>query len=84
MSKNLGSLKAPDGSTPDWIELHNTSGKAISLKGYMLSDNPRKPDKYVFEAGVIEPGGYLLLYATGKEAVSAGDDLPAVQAEQCR
>ena len=60
MSKNSGSLTAPDGSTPDWIELYNASGKAINLKGYMLSDNPRKPDKYVFEAGTIDAGGYLL------------------------
>ena len=73
MSNNVGSLKAPDGSTPDWIELYNAGGKTISLKGYMLSDNARKPDKYVFEAGTMQAGSYLLLYATGKEAVSAGN-----------
>ena len=73
MSNNRGSLRAADGSTPDWIELYNAGSKAISLKGYMLSDNPRKPDKYVFEVGTIEAGAYLLLYAAGKEAVSAGN-----------
>lgn len=72
MSKNLGSLRAPDGSTPDWIELHNPSGRTIGLEGYMLSEDPRQPDKYVFAGGLIEPGGYLLLYATGKKAGSAG------------
>jgi hypothetical protein len=72
MSKNTGSLHAPDGSTPDWIELYNSSNKTISLTGYMLSDNPRKPDKYVFEAGSLGAGDYLIVYATGKETVSAG------------
>jgi hypothetical protein len=72
MSKNSGSLTAPDGTTPDWVELYNAGPKAVSLKGYMLSDNARKPDKYVFEAGIIESGAYLLLYASGKEATSGG------------
>ena len=28
---------------PDWIELHNTSASAVSLKGFYLSDNLGDP-----------------------------------------
>ncbi len=31
MSNNVGSLTLPDDTTPDWIELYNTSDKAVSL-----------------------------------------------------
>jgi hypothetical protein len=36
------------GRYPDWIELYNNSDQAIALAGMMLSDDPAKPDKYVF------------------------------------
>ena len=49
----------------DWMELHNSTGSAVSLGGYGLSNNPKNPAKWVFPDISIEPGEYLLLYATG-------------------
>lgn len=49
----------------DWVELHNSTGSAVSLAGYGLSNNPKNPAKWVFPDISIEPGEYLLLYATG-------------------
>lgn len=49
----------------DWVELHNSTGSAVSLGGYGLSNNPKNPAKWVFPDISIEPGEYLLLYATG-------------------
>lgn len=49
----------------DWVELHNSTGSAVRLGGYGLSNNPKNPAKWVFPDISIEPGEYLLLYATG-------------------
>jgi hypothetical protein len=51
------------GSYPDYIELHNNSTGTESLAGYMLTDDPTVPDKFVFPANVtITPGGYLMVW----------------------
>lgn len=49
----------------DWVELHNSTGSAVSLAGYGISNNPKNPAKWIFPDISIEPGEYLLLYATG-------------------
>ena len=49
----------------DWVELHNSTGSAVSLAGYGISNNPKNPAKWLFPDISIEPGEYLLLYATG-------------------
>ena len=49
----------------DWVELHNSTGSAVSLAGYGISNNPKNPAKWVFPDISLEPGEYLLLYATG-------------------
>ena len=49
----------------DWVEIYNSTGSAVNLGGYGLSNNPKNPAKWVFPDISIEPGEYLLLYATG-------------------
>lgn len=72
MSNNVGSLTLPDDTTPDWIELYNTSDKPVSLNGYMISDNTKKPDKFVFKSGTVEAGGTLLVYASATDTDTIG------------
>ena len=67
-ASSITTLKDGDGEYPDWIELHNTSNKAIDLSNYALSDSPDKLVKWRFPHGaVIEPGGYYVVYASGKD-----------------
>ncbi|MGB2863003.1 MAG: lamin tail domain-containing protein [Sedimentisphaerales bacterium] len=48
---------------PDWIELHNTTGTAINISGWFLSDSNKDIFKYKFANGTtIGPNGYLVLY----------------------
>ena len=48
----------------DWIELYNTSGTAVDLSGFFLSDNLGNPTKWAFPEGTfIGPRGYLLVWA---------------------
>lgn len=73
---NEGSYKATDRQYYDWIEFYNDSRKAQDLEGWMLSDDPADPAKYVFPKGtVIEPYGYLIVLATGKDLLTDPDEL---------
>jgi len=48
---------------PDWIELHNTTGTAIDISGWFLSDSKNDIFKYKIANGTtIAPNGYLVLY----------------------
>ena len=49
----------------DWVEIYNSTGSAVNLGGYGISNNPKNPAKWVFPDISIEPGEYLLLYAPG-------------------
>jgi len=47
----------------DWIELHNTTGTAIDIGGWFLSDSKDNLFKYEIAHGTaIRPGRYLVLY----------------------
>ena len=66
MPKNATFAADQDGDFSDYIELYNGSDSAISLDGFMLSDNSAKRDKWIFPDVSIEPGQYLIVYASGK------------------
>ncbi|MCQ2251426.1 MAG: CotH kinase family protein, partial [Bacteroidales bacterium] len=54
------------GQTCDWIELYNAGVEAVNLKGYALSDNPKKPQKYVINNDVmIYPGCFKMVLCNG-------------------
>lgn len=64
-----------NGHAYDWIELHNTGKKSVSLAGWGLSDSKKNPMKWVFPAGAkIKAGGYVTVYCTGDETVAPGKD----------
>jgi hypothetical protein len=51
------------GDYPDWVELYNTSGGAINLEDWSLSDDPTAPRKFVFPVGTAIPAnGFLVIY----------------------
>lgn len=53
-----------DGSTDDWLELHNPSAAAVDLSNWSLSDDPAIPKLFVLPAGTVIPaGGFLLIWA---------------------
>lgn len=67
-SSNASILKAANGLTPDWIELHNTGSQTLSLAGYGLSDNVRRPLDWTLPAVTIPADGYLVVFASGEIA----------------
>jgi hypothetical protein len=56
-----------DGDYPDWIEIYNKGLAAVDLNGYALSDDSLSLFKWVFPSCMIAPGGYLLVFASGKD-----------------
>ena len=61
-------MQDEDGDYPDWIEIHNNSAFEIDLSSYALSDNTDRLVKWRFPNGsVIEPNGYFVVFASGKD-----------------
>ncbi|MEX2563491.1 MAG: CotH kinase family protein [Nitriliruptoraceae bacterium] len=56
-----------DGDRSDWIELHNPSGEPVELAGHYLSDDDDEPDRWRLPDVTIDAGGYLLVWASGKD-----------------
>ena len=51
------------GEYPDYIELHNIAGRAVSLKGMCLSDDETRPDKFALPDVTLQADEYLVVYA---------------------
>ena len=65
---------APDenGAYQDYIELHNTTGEAIDLSGWYLSDTPGLPLLWRIPDGfVLQPGECRIVYASGRDRADA-------------
>ena len=67
MAVNRSTLADEDGDYSDWIELYNGSATAIDLEGYALSDDDMDHRKWVFPQVTIQPGEYLVIFASGKD-----------------
>ncbi|MFC1537854.1 CotH kinase family protein [Candidatus Latescibacterota bacterium] len=70
MSSNTNTFQDEDGDYPDWIEIYNPGDTSIDLTGYGLSDRPDNPYKWIFPAINIQPKGYMVVYASGKDRVN--------------
>ena len=70
MASNGDSLEDGEGSSPDWIELYNTSDQDINLEGLCLSDGKKTLDKFVFPAVIIPAKGFLIIFASGWEYIT--------------
>ncbi len=70
-ANNSGTLDDADGQSSDWIELYNGTAAPISLAGYALTDDALLPAKWKFAptAPTIPAGGYLVVFASGKNTV---------------
>ena len=65
-SNNSGVFRDENGDASDWVELHNNGTEAVSLQGWGLSDSVAQPFKWTFGAVTIQPGQYLVVWASGK------------------
>ncbi len=65
MAENFGLVEDADdpGEFPDWMEIYNPTGAAISLTGLFLSDSPREPTLFAIPSGLSVPAkGFVIFW----------------------
>jgi hypothetical protein len=67
LTDNLTGLQDEDLQKHDWIELHNRGNSSVNLLGWSLTDDRDDPGQWVFPAITINPGQYLIVFASGKD-----------------
>ncbi len=67
MADNTLTLSDSDGEYSDWIEICNIGSIPAELSRYCLSDDENAPFKWVMPDVILEPGEYLLVFASGKD-----------------
>lgn len=64
------------GENEDWVEFLNTTGAAIDLTGYYLSDKSSNLTKWQIPSGSIPAGGYVSVFYSGRGTVSGSEIHP--------
>lgn len=75
MASNGNGLKDADGETSDWIEIANTGAQPVNLEGFRLTDDPKEPMRWEFPDVTIQPGQYLVVFASGKGSQGGDSEL---------
>lgn len=67
LASNRATIADEDGDYADWFEIYNPGRKKVSLEGYFVTNDRANPFMWSLPAQEIEPGGFLLLFASGKD-----------------
>ncbi|MFN0130342.1 MAG: lamin tail domain-containing protein [Verrucomicrobiales bacterium] len=67
MAANSTGLLDEDGEASDWIEILNAQSQPVDLGGWFLTDDAGDLAKWRFPERVVPGGGYLLVFASGKD-----------------
>ena len=69
MASNKTTVALPDGSFPDWLELHNAGTEPVELTNYILRCGG---DRWIFPALRLEAGEYYVLWCDGADLEGHG------------
>ena len=70
-STNKKSIKASDGSSPDWIELYNAGDTVCDLSGIGVSDGDKNRFKFTFPQGAtLGAGKYIIIFCDDTDVTS--------------
>ncbi len=75
MALNDTTLIDADGESSDWIEIYNAGPEPVPLLGWSLTDDPELPQQWVFPEVTLGSGGYLVIFASGKNRTVPGNEL---------
>ncbi len=67
VASNKASLMDSEGDSPDWIEIYNPTAETLDLAGWFLTDNLGNLDKWELPAVELAAGGYLVVFASGRD-----------------
>ncbi|MDR2571410.1 MAG: lamin tail domain-containing protein [Oscillospiraceae bacterium] len=71
MASNRETIADEDGDFSDFIELYNAGLGSVNLSGWYLSDGDLQPLRWMLPDIVLEPGEYVLFFASGKNKQQA-------------
>ncbi len=71
MAINTQTLPDADGDYSDWVEIYNRSEEVVSLAGWKLTDDARLLDKWSFPNQTLQPGQFLVIFASNKDRPDA-------------
>lgn len=77
LAVNSTNLLDEDGDSSDWIELFNAGGAPVDMAGWSLTDNANTLRKWIFPQIDLEAGGYLVIFASGKDRRDPDQELHA-------
>ncbi|HSH17593.1 MAG TPA: lamin tail domain-containing protein, partial [Verrucomicrobiae bacterium] len=68
-------LADEDGQHSGWIEIHNPTPSPVHLSGHFLTDDAGDPTQWAFPDLELAAGGYLVVFASGKNRTDPGAPL---------
>ena len=78
MTANGIALSDEANEYPDWVELTNTSGKAMDLSGWSLTDKLQRTNHFVFPDGfTLNAGEYVVVFCSGRLSDDLGSTFHA-------
>ncbi|MDG5800510.1 CotH kinase family protein [Marinilabiliaceae bacterium ANBcel2] len=66
MASNSNTIADEEGDYEDWIEIHNSGNEPVNLNNWGLSDDETTPFRWQFPNITIDPGEYMIVWASGK------------------
>lgn len=69
VASNENSLHDGYGIAQDWIEIHNAGDQSVNLQNYALTDDPDELTRWQFPSVTLQPGEYLIVFASGLNRV---------------
>ena len=75
LAVNDKGLKDSDGDRSDWIEIRNAGAGTVDLAGWFLTDDIKNLAGWKLPSVKVEAGGYLLVFASGKDRAAAEEEL---------
>ncbi len=75
LASNRTILPDEDDEYSDWLELRNRGAQPVNLGGFALTDDPSDPGRWPIPAVTLDAGGYLVIFASGKDRRLADGEL---------
>jgi hypothetical protein len=72
MAANSDTLADGDGRFSDWIEIQNAGATTVNLADYRLTDTPGDLERWAFPSSLINPGEYLVVFASSPSDGAGG------------
>ncbi|MES2571097.1 MAG: LamG-like jellyroll fold domain-containing protein, partial [Verrucomicrobiota bacterium] len=75
MANSVEGIEDEDGNHEDWIEIYHSGTTAANLRGWYLTDKGSDLRKWAFPSKTLQPGQYLIVFASGKDRRNPASNL---------